>query len=136
MIMSGSSKEDMEADAAAQLKRSFRGILRKWIACVGAFSISMVGGVMLTCWEMKYHQSNSQLWMVPFGLILLATPVVVWLSIFVSDILGSKKEEDGYDGISIIVLRGAANAAASSSMPPATAASLQQLSIHGGDPES
>ncbi|XAR62923.1 hypothetical protein NMG60_11022662 [Bertholletia excelsa] len=59
---------------------------RDIVGGLASLSISMVGGVMLYWWAQKYHPRNRQLWMVPFGLILLATPVVVLFSVFVSDL--------------------------------------------------
>lgn len=44
-------------------------------------------------WEYEYHRTNSQLWMVPFGLVLLITPLFVWFSIFVSDWCSTKGED-------------------------------------------
>ncbi|KAE7999305.1 hypothetical protein FH972_003750 [Carpinus fangiana] len=52
--------------------------------------VSMIGGLTLGWWEYEYHSTNSQLWMVPFGLILLLTPLLVWFSVFVSDICSSE----------------------------------------------
>lgn len=88
----GSYKEDGGAAAAYRYKR-FRSILKTWISCLGSFTVSILGGVTLTCWELRYHRSNSQLWMVPFGLILFATPAIVWLSVVISNILSSKEDE-------------------------------------------
>uniref|UniRef100_A0A5B7CAY8 Transmembrane protein n=1 Tax=Davidia involucrata TaxID=16924 RepID=A0A5B7CAY8_DAVIN len=60
------------------------------IACLASFLISMVGGLVLGWWKFKYHPTNSQLWMVPFGLILFVTPVIVGLSVSVSHLRHSK----------------------------------------------
>lgn len=65
---------------------NLKDIPERWIGCLGSFLVSLVGGVMLSYWEFKYHPTNSQLWMVPFGLILFFTPVIVCFSIFVSEI--------------------------------------------------
>ncbi|CAL0299185.1 unnamed protein product [Lupinus luteus] len=43
--------------------------------------ISIVGVLMLGWWLHKYHPTNSQLWMVPFGFILFLTPLIVCLSL-------------------------------------------------------
>ena len=48
--------------------------------------MSMIGGLMLVWWDLEYHPTNSELWMVPFGLILMVTPLIVWFSAFISDI--------------------------------------------------
>ncbi|KAK2419432.1 hypothetical protein QL285_041529 [Trifolium repens] len=47
--------------------------------------ISIVGGCVLGWWLHKYHPTNSQLWMVPFGFVLFLTPIIVLLSILVPD---------------------------------------------------
>lgn len=59
--------------------------MKMLIACFGSFLITMVGGLVLLLWEIKYHPSNSQLWMVPFGLIMFLTPVLACLAAFISD---------------------------------------------------
>ncbi|TKY64133.1 hypothetical protein E2542_SST14023 [Spatholobus suberectus] len=56
--------------------------------------VSIVGGSLLGWWLHKYHPKNRQLWMVPFGLILLLTPVIVWFSLIISDLCISKNEEE------------------------------------------
>ncbi|XP_020093003.1 uncharacterized protein LOC109713364 [Ananas comosus] len=47
--------------------------------------ISLLGAGMLVWWAAVFHPSNRQLWMVPLGLLLAGTPVVVLLSVFASD---------------------------------------------------
>lgn len=91
--MMGSYKEDTDAAATTQHKR-FRRMLKTWTSCLCSFSISIVGGLILTCWELRYHHTNSQLWMVPFGLILFVTPAIVWLSIFISEVFRFKEDYD------------------------------------------
>ncbi|KAF3439803.1 hypothetical protein FNV43_RR18081 [Rhamnella rubrinervis] len=49
----------------------------------------MTGGLILGWWAYEFHPSNRQLWMVPFGLVLFATPLIVWLSLLISDICNS-----------------------------------------------
>ncbi|KAM7472343.1 hypothetical protein LguiA_010526 [Lonicera macranthoides] len=68
-------------------------IVKRCIVCFGTFLISMVGGLTLGWWELRYHPTNSQLWMVPFGLVVFVTPAIIWFSIFISDVCNSK--EDG-----------------------------------------
>ncbi|KAL4354176.1 hypothetical protein GQ457_06G019340 [Hibiscus cannabinus] len=55
-------------------------------ACLWSFLVSLGGGLLLGWWEYEYHPENRQLWMVPFGLILFSTPLIIWFAIFVSDI--------------------------------------------------
>lgn len=45
---------------------------------------SMVGGVVFGWWEFRFHPTNRQLWMVPFGLILMTTPMFVIMSLLIS----------------------------------------------------
>ncbi|XVE73644.1 hypothetical protein DITRI_Ditri11bG0135000 [Diplodiscus trichospermus] len=61
-------------------------IVKTHIACLWSFLVSLAGGLMLAWWEYEYHPTNRQLWMVPFGLILFATPLIIWFAIFVSNI--------------------------------------------------
>lgn len=61
-------------------------ILGTCLNCLASLSISMVGGLMLLWWETHYHPANRQLWMVPFALILLVTPLFVCSAAFFSDL--------------------------------------------------
>ncbi|XAR53917.1 hypothetical protein NMG60_11028860 [Bertholletia excelsa] len=61
------------------------------IACFASFLVSMAGGFILLWWKLNYHHSNSQLWMVPFGLILFVTPVFVVFSAFISEICNPRE---------------------------------------------
>ncbi|MBA0617449.1 hypothetical protein Godav_026895 [Gossypium davidsonii] len=60
--------------------------MNTFMACLWSFLVSLGGGLLLAWWEYQYHPTNRQLWMVPFGLILFFTPLIVWFAIFVSDI--------------------------------------------------
>ncbi|KAL8499588.1 hypothetical protein ACS0TY_019536 [Phlomoides rotata] len=44
----------------------------------------MVGGWILSWWELKYHPTNDHQWMVPLGLILFLTPLIVCFSAAIS----------------------------------------------------
>ena len=76
--------EEKEVDYERIQKLAKASVVLLW-----SFFISLVGGLTLVWWELEYHSTNSQLWMVPFGLIMLVTPVIVCLSLFVSDICNS-----------------------------------------------
>ncbi|KAJ7951366.1 Group XV phospholipase [Quillaja saponaria] len=65
--------------------------------------ISIVGGFVIGWWVYKYHSTNSELWMVPFGLLLLVTPVFIWFSVVISDLFTSKNEKDQANGTSHVV---------------------------------
>ncbi|KAI3444357.1 hypothetical protein Pfo_001022 [Paulownia fortunei] len=76
-------------DVKVESERRFRRIVKTWIGCLGSFTLSLVGGLILAWWELNYHPTNDQQWMVPLGLILFVTPVIVWLAIFISDFCNS-----------------------------------------------
>lgn len=80
-----------ERDGGGESRRLSRS--KKCIACFVSLLVSLMGGLLLIYWEMVYHPKNSQLWMVPFGLILFATPVIVAFNVIASDLLGANKEE-------------------------------------------
>ena len=77
----GSYKEEREVGYS-----KFGKIVKTCIACLVSFLVSMFGGLMLVWWDLEYRPTNSKLWMVPFGLILMVTPLIVWFSAFISDI--------------------------------------------------
>ncbi|PRQ58580.1 putative ATP-synthase-associated protein [Rosa chinensis] len=87
----GSYKED-EDTSYSDLERS---VVKRRAACFGSILVSVAGGLLLGWWEYQYHPSYRQLWMVPFGLILFATPVIVWFSLVVSHICNSKDGDNG-----------------------------------------
>ncbi|KAK7292860.1 hypothetical protein RJT34_15715 [Clitoria ternatea] len=68
------------------------------IICIMSLLISIGGGCLLGWWLHKYHPTNRQLWMVPFGLIVFLTPLIVCFSLFFSDLCVSdiNEEEDGF----------------------------------------
>ncbi|XWS31990.1 hypothetical protein CRYUN_Cryun23aG0122200 [Craigia yunnanensis] len=80
-------------------------IVKTYIACLWLFLVSLTGGLMLTWWEYKYHPTNRQLWMVPFGLILFTTPLIIWLAIFVSDICSFTDDVRPPDGSQFMTLK-------------------------------
>ncbi|GMH21768.1 hypothetical protein Nepgr_023610 [Nepenthes gracilis] len=67
---------------------------KTFAACFFSFLVSMAGGVILVYWELDYHPTNSELWMVPCGLIMFATPVIIWFSSVVSDLCRPKDDDD------------------------------------------
>ncbi|WOL07499.1 hypothetical protein Cni_G16241 [Canna indica] len=52
----------------------------------GLLVVVIGGGALLAWWALSFHHSNEQLWMVPVGLVLLGTPIVIWLSVFASGV--------------------------------------------------
>ncbi|CAJ2631266.1 unnamed protein product [Trifolium pratense] len=66
-----------------------------------SFFISIiVGGCVLGWWLHKYHPTNSQLWMVPFGFVLFLTPIIVLFSMIVPDLCISKSDKEVDDSLS------------------------------------
>lgn len=62
---------------------------KTWMCIWWSLVMSISGGMLLGFWEYQYHSTYSQLWIVPFGLILLITPVFIWFAVLVSDICNS-----------------------------------------------
>ena len=73
------------------MKRS-RKIMKK--ALLGSVVIGLVGGLILSYWELQYHDLNSELWMVPVGLILFFTPLIVWSSVAVAEMINGPTDVD------------------------------------------
>ncbi|KAK0580690.1 hypothetical protein LWI29_005109 [Acer saccharum] len=72
------------------------------MVCLWSLLVSLTGGLILGFWEYHYHQTNSQLWMIPFSLIMLVTPVMVWFAVLVSDVCNSKfNNKDDHDHVSM-----------------------------------
>ncbi|KAG5044517.1 hypothetical protein JHK87_008432 [Glycine soja] len=71
-------------------KKSSRWIATKSSSCLfilfSSLLISIAGGSMLGFWLHKYHPSNTQLWMVPFGFLLFLTPLFICLSVIIPDL--------------------------------------------------
>ncbi|MBA0548723.1 hypothetical protein Golob_019805, partial [Gossypium lobatum] len=76
----GSDEEERLERKSEELKK----IVDTCIACLWSFLVSLSGALMLGWWGYEYHPTNSQLWLVPFGLILFVTPLIIWFAIFVS----------------------------------------------------
>ena len=45
---------------------------------------AVTGASLLAWWSLAFHPTNSQLWMVPVGLVLACTPAVVCLALILS----------------------------------------------------
>ncbi|CAN8295925.1 unnamed protein product [Cochlearia groenlandica] len=58
--------------------------------------VIMFGALVITYWHYKYHPTNSNLWMVPIGLILVATPSFLSLSVLISDLCDHDDDEDDH----------------------------------------
>ncbi|KAM1140928.1 hypothetical protein ACFX19_041655 [Malus domestica] len=82
LMGSKSNKEDKDAISYLEEPR----IVELRTACFWSVLVSVAGALMLGWWEYQYHPANRQLWMVPFGLILFATPAIVWFSVVASDL--------------------------------------------------
>ncbi|BFG22248.1 hypothetical protein Pyn_38284 [Prunus yedoensis var. nudiflora] len=84
----GSNKEEKDASYLEHER-----VVNTRKACFWSILVSVAGGLMLGWWEYQYHPTNRQLWMVPFGLILFATPVIVCFSVMASDICNLKDDD-------------------------------------------
>ncbi|KAJ7007928.1 hypothetical protein NC653_006838 [Populus alba x Populus x berolinensis] len=69
-------------------------IVKKCVICLLSILVCMAGGTLLLWWGCEYHPTNTQLWMVPLGLILLVTPVIAGVAAFVSETCNCKVEDD------------------------------------------
>ncbi|KAG5566074.1 hypothetical protein RHGRI_001869 [Rhododendron griersonianum] len=91
-----SDKEEVGVNRYEKIRK----IVKRCFGFLGALLVSIVGGMILVVWELKFHQTNTQLWMVPVGLINLVTPVIVSVSSFVTDINSPKEGDDHGGGVS------------------------------------
>ncbi|KAM0946742.1 putative ATP-synthase-associated protein [Dioscorea sansibarensis] len=73
----------MEQDKAPVAKDSEKKTAVFAMMCL--LMTSITGGGLLVWWAVVFHPYNKQLWMVPFSLIVLGTPIIVWLVLFASD---------------------------------------------------
>ena len=55
-----------------------------WAGAAAVAGVGLAGAGVLVWWALAFHPAHQQLWMVPFGLVLLGTPLVAWLSLFAS----------------------------------------------------
>lgn len=71
------------------------------LACLCSFLVSFAGGAILLFWGLKHHPTNTQLWMVPVGLILFCTPVFVCFSMVVSDLCHPREGGSANDAVGV-----------------------------------
>ncbi|KAJ6404416.1 hypothetical protein OIU84_012576 [Salix udensis] len=62
--------------------------------CLWSIPVSMAGGLLLLWWGYEHHPTNTQLWMVPFGLILFLTPLIAWVALVGSGTCTCEVEDD------------------------------------------
>ncbi|KAF3325075.1 hypothetical protein FCM35_KLT11232 [Carex littledalei] len=55
------------------------------VLAICSLLVFLSGTAVIVCWSILFHPSNRQLWMVPFGLVLIGTPITVWCSVLASD---------------------------------------------------
>lgn len=65
--------------------------------------ISIGGGSLLGWWLHKYHSTNRNLWMVPFGLVFFLTPLTIWFTLFISHLCISMSEEEDASRMSQLI---------------------------------
>ncbi|KAF8111518.1 hypothetical protein N665_0074s0049 [Sinapis alba] len=61
------------------------------------------GGLFLSYWVYKYHPTNSNLWMVPVGLIFLVTPAFLSISVLLSDLCDEDAVNHDTNQIAIVI---------------------------------
>ncbi|KAH7519430.1 hypothetical protein FEM48_Zijuj08G0035200 [Ziziphus jujuba var. spinosa] len=83
------TKEGINGDHRASSEETQK-ILMVFVGWCGSFLVSLTGGLILAWWVYEFHPANRQLWMVPFGLVLFVTPLIVWLSVLISEICSWK----------------------------------------------
>ena len=85
-----------EGEENGDHKKTSRWITKPYlIIYLLSLLISIAGGSVLGWWLYKYHPTNRQLWMVPFGFVLFITPIIGCLSLVVPDLCASKTDEEG-----------------------------------------
>ncbi|KAK3120863.1 hypothetical protein QOZ80_8BG0642810 [Eleusine coracana subsp. coracana] len=57
---------------------------RKVVLAAAAADVCLAGAGLLAWWALAFHPSYGQLWMVPVGLVLACTPVVVCVALHFS----------------------------------------------------
>ncbi|KAL2230845.1 UNVERIFIED_CONTAM: hypothetical protein Sindi_1678900 [Sesamum indicum] len=75
------SYEDVKEESYRRLGRR----AKIWIGWLGSITLSLAGALILAWWELNYHPTNHQQWMVPLRLILFVTPLIVCLGVLTSD---------------------------------------------------
>ncbi|KAJ6320148.1 hypothetical protein OIU76_005632 [Salix suchowensis] len=93
-------KEKCEANQECPEKK-----VRAYMFSLWSFLASMAGGLLLLWWDYEYHPTNSQLWMVPLGLILFFTPAIAWFAVVVSGTCNYKVDDDNSHKTSELVLQ-------------------------------
>lgn len=59
---------------------------KTWAACMCLVFVSAVGGATLVWWGFEYHAANERGWMVPVGLVLFGTPILISVSVLASEL--------------------------------------------------
>lgn len=77
-------------------KRTIRKEKKSTSSMVFLYSmvVNICGGLFLSYWLYKYHPTNSNLWMVPLGLIFFITPAFLSLSLLISDLCDDDDDDD------------------------------------------
>ncbi|KAJ6400787.1 hypothetical protein OIU84_016254 [Salix udensis] len=79
--------------------------VRAYMFSLWSFLASVAGGLLLLWWDYEFHPTNSQLWMVPLGLILFFTPAIAWFAVVVSGTCNYKVDDDNSHKTSELVLQ-------------------------------
>lgn len=66
-----------------QKKQKNRKLKVVWV-CVVLVLVSVSGAFLMGWWAVRFHRTQKQQWMVPFGLVLMIAPIFVLISVFIS----------------------------------------------------
>ncbi|GJN12603.1 hypothetical protein PR202_ga30894 [Eleusine coracana subsp. coracana] len=89
---SSSSKPPTDDESALPEKKV---VLAAAAADVCLAAVCLAGAALLTWWALAFHPSYGQLWMVPVGLVLACTPVVVCVALHFSPAADQSGKEAG-----------------------------------------
>ncbi|CAO2835408.1 unnamed protein product [Amaranthus hypochondriacus] len=78
-----------------------RKIQKIIILLLSSTLVSLIGGVILAYWFIKYHPKSNELWMVPVGLVMFTTPPLVWLISIVAEFCCPQEEQQQLDVIGL-----------------------------------
>ena len=86
--MKESSSKEPEKDGDRRLgdEAAAKGKKMSRLDLVSLSMICLAGGGILVRWALVFHPCNEQLWMVPVGLVMLGTPIMVWFAAAASDV--------------------------------------------------
>lgn len=79
----GTEIEGVMKGEGEQKKQKNRKLKVVWV-CVVLVLVSVSGAFLMGWWAVRFHRTQKQQWMVPFGLVLMIAPIFVLISVFIS----------------------------------------------------